>query len=580
MALLARGPGTTADLELLREVDVLIAEALSELRSTSLPLPPRALDLSLPKAKPFTAQAFPTVPLLNIPELLSPPILAPAQLLPRPLPARRMSTDPPTSGQTRMIERPLSAEPRYSGPTRPPVKESTSQPKESVTANWKLNGVREEEADARNTRLEVPRAVRNAPTQNGAAPKLQPPSSPRDAPLAIVGSSAFGRVLTLRQMTLQEPETQQRVRLSHEVPASGSVKQQRERAVDRASELEAGVQLALSLPHVDGPRTDRDLRLERSGAGQAYLHTDENLSLVFDGEELENSEDEDEAEEDEAALWLGPSRDRLADRPSAPLGGQEALGLRGLPPIGRDRSLGGGLQLLADASVVSTVGSSEALSIEGGARQRSGELKRPEAEATQNKTESSSQLYSLKLLKQVLSLDSSAGEARSAAAQANERPTGSALFIVNRALLERAGRQDAVLDALDLASAFENDLRFDVRIHLDKSATDISGLLRAKQNIPGVSSGTNGQMAVLKDKKRNESGGSKPQTDEQSPLSAVVLVTTGRSGDPLGACGRPAPIVTLLDELKNSMPAGNANATLVLVVCFEVTDNVKGTGGS
>ena len=138
------------------------------------------------------------------------------------------------------------------------------------------------------------------------------------------------------------------------------MKQQRERAVDRVSELEAAVQLALSLPHVDGPRADRDLRLELSGAGQACLHTDENLSLVFDGEELENSEDEDEAEEDETALWLGPSSDRLADRPCGPCGCQEALGLRGLPPIGRDRSLGGGT--LADASVVSTVGSSEAFS--------------------------------------------------------------------------------------------------------------------------------------------------------------------------------------------------------------------------
>ena len=221
MALLERGPGTTADFELLREVDVLIAEALSELRSTSMPLPARALDLPLPKAKPFTAQAFPTMPPLNIPELLSPPIFAPAQLLPTPLPARRMSTDPPTSGQTRVIERPLSAEPQYSGLNRPPVKASTSQPKESVTANGRLNGVRAEEPDARNTRLEVPRAVRNAPTQTGAAPKLQPPSSPRDAPLAIVGSSAFGRVQTLRQTTLQESETEQCVRLLHEVPASG-----------------------------------------------------------------------------------------------------------------------------------------------------------------------------------------------------------------------------------------------------------------------------------------------------------------------------------------------------------------------
>ena len=167
-------------------------------------------------------------------------------------------------------------------------------------------------------------------------------------------------------------------------------------------------------------------------------------------------------------------RDRLADRPCAPRGGREALGLRGLPPIGRDRSLGGGPQLLADASVVSTVGSSEALSLEGGARQRSGELKRPESQATQNKNESSSQLDSLKLLKQVLLFDSSAGEAHSVEAQANERPTGLALFIVNRELLERAGRQDAVLDALDLASAFENDLLFHVRIHLDKLATDIS----------------------------------------------------------------------------------------------------------
>ena len=79
------------------------------------------------------------------------------------------------------------------------------------------------------------------------------------------------------------------------VLASGSVKLQRECAVDRASELEAGVQLALSLPHVDGPHADSDLRLERSGAGQACLHTDENLSLVFDGEELENSEDEEDA---------------------------------------------------------------------------------------------------------------------------------------------------------------------------------------------------------------------------------------------------------------------------------------------
>ena len=87
-------------------------------------------------------------------------------------------------------------------------------------------------------------------------------------------------------------------------------------------------------------------------------------------------------------------------------------------------------------------------------------------------------------------------------------------------------------------------------------------------------------MAVLNDKKRNECSGSKLPTDEPSPISAVVLVTTGRSGDPLGAYGLPAPIVTLLDELKNSMPAGNANATLVLVVCFEVTDTVKGTGGS
>ena len=206
-------------------------------------------------------------------------------------------------------------------------------------------------------------------------------------------------------------------------------------------------------------------------------------------------------------------------------------------------------------------------------------MKRPESQATQNKNESSSQLDSLKLLKQVLLLDSSAGEAHSAEAQANERATGSALFIVNRALLERAGRQDAVLDALDLASAFENDLRFDVLIHLDKSATDISGILRAKQNTPGVRRGTNGQMAVLNDKKRNECSGSKALNDEQSPLSAVVLVTTGRLGDPLGACGRTAPIVTLLDELKNSMPAGNANATLVLVVCFEVTDTVKWTGG-
>ena len=159
---------------------MLIAEALSELRSTSLQQPTSGLDLPLPKTKPFTAQAFSTVPPLNIPELLSPPILARAQLLPTPLPARRMSTDPPTSGQTRVIERPLSAEPRYLGPTRPPVKVSTSQPKESVTGNGKLqvNGVRSEELDARNTRLEVPRAVRNAPTQNGAAPKLQPPSSP------------------------------------------------------------------------------------------------------------------------------------------------------------------------------------------------------------------------------------------------------------------------------------------------------------------------------------------------------------------------------------------------------------------
>ena len=87
-------------------------------------------------------------------------------------------------------------------------------------------------------------------------------------------------------------------------------------------------------------------------------------------------------------------------------------------------------------------------------------------------------------------------------------------------------------------------------------------------------------MAVLNDKKRNGCSGSKPPTDKQSPLSAVVLVTTGRSGNPLAACGRPAPIVTLLDELRNSMPADNANAILVLVVCFEVTDTVKGTGGS
>lgn len=566
--MLMLGSGTPADRELLRSVDGLIAEALSELRSSCLPAGP--LDLPPPRANSSAAQPFHSVPPIR-PPVTSPPRLVPAQLLP--LQARRLSNEPPPNAQTRTIERPLSAEPRHYGTTRAQVGATTSQYRESTAQdriNGRSTGAEVEEPDARNAQLEVPRAVRNVPTRNGAAPKVQPPYSPRDAPLATSDKpSAFGRVQTHRQTPLRESDEQQRRYLPIEPPIPVSImKHQRERVVDRANELETSGQSVLSLPHVD--RDERRVR-----AVEARLIADENLSLVFDGENTdeEDEDEEEEGEEEEAALWLGPSRDRFADRPRGGRG-QNPLALQGLPPVGRNRSLGGGAQQLADMSVVSTVGSSEALSTDGVGRQRSLQPKssgeeRPKAETVSNETRSS-QLDSLKLLKQVLSLDSSAGEAprsrSGTAAQADPgRQPGTALFIVNRAMLERAGGQDAVLDALDLASAFENDLNFNVRIRLDKSAQDICSLLRAEKKAVAAGDETcsKGQKETL--------------TSEQTPLSVVVLVTTGRSGDPLGACGRPIPISTLLNELKNGLPANNAGATLLLVMSFEATDATSGT---